>query len=100
MSWFLYRRSNLLHEVPSETEGATQEETMVVASVTDPQTYAYFVREQEENLVVYLGDGETLYMETGIRASRLPVNLRSKLENGIGFTDEESLYEFLENYAS
>jgi hypothetical protein len=73
---------------------------MVVADVEEVETYAYLAREQDETLVVYLGDGETVYMETGIRTARLPDSLREQLQSGIGFADAESLFEFLENYAS
>jgi flagellar basal body-associated protein FliL len=100
-AWLLYRRSSLQKEPAVETEeAATQEETMVVASTTEEPVYAYLLREQDGMLVVCLGDGETVYMETGIRASQLPDSLREELSDGIGFSDEESLFAFLENYAS
>jgi flagellar basal body-associated protein FliL len=96
----LLRRNALQKETPTDTETQTEDETMVVASAANPQAYVYLVREQDETLVVYLGDGETVYMETGIKSARIPDALRRQLATGIGFLDEESLFEFLENYAS
>jgi flagellar basal body-associated protein FliL len=96
----LLRRDSLQNGEMPETESQTQEEPVVVASASETQTYAYLVREQDETLVVYLSDGETVYMETGIRSARLSDELRRQLAGGIGFWDEKSLFEFLENNAS
>lgn len=99
-AWLLHRRSSLQNEPAAGTENVTQEETTVVASTTEKPLYAFLLCEQDGMLVVCLGDGETIYMETGIRASQLPDSLREELSDGIGFSDEESLFAFLENYAS
>lgn len=87
-------------EVPQETPLTTQEEPMVVASVPQAVPYAYILQSVDDNLVVYLGDGQTVYMETGIRVFELSEELQDKAIEGIGFPDAESLFTFLENYAS
>lgn len=48
----------------------------------------------------FLPDGKTVYMETGIRSENLSQKLQKQAENGIGFADEESLFDFLESYSS
>lgn len=80
-------------------QAVTEEETMIVASVPTV-TYAYIVRAKEHMLVVYLGDGQTVYMETGIRTEMLDDEMKQKTVNGIGFTTQESLFDFLESYSS
>lgn len=37
---------------------------------------------------------KTVYMETGIRSENLSQKLQKQAENGIGFADEESLFDF------
>ena len=60
----------------------------------------YIIRTQDSRLVVFLPDGKTVYMETGIRSENLSQKLQKQAENGIGFADEESLFDFLESYSS
>ena len=79
---------------------STETETTVLTSTPEVISYAYIVRVEDGNLVVYLGDGQTVYMETGIRMEDLEDTLQEKVQNGIGFRTAESLYDFLENYAS
>ena len=55
---------------------------------------AYIIRTQDSRLVVFLPDGKTVYMETGIRSENLSQKLQKQAENGIGFADEESLLTF------
>jgi flagellar basal body-associated protein FliL len=103
LAWVCRGKFANTNEPATETETTgdeTQEETTVAASTDEAPVYAYLIREQDDVLVVYMGDGETVYMETGIRASRLSDDLHRQLEDGIGFSDEESLFSFLENYAS
>ena len=61
---------------------------------------AYIIRSQDSRLVVFLPDGKTVYMETGIRSENLSQKLQKQAENGIEFADEESLFDFLESYSS
>lgn len=93
-----YRSSGEEEQTPLPQE-VTEEETMIVASVPTVN-YAYIVRAAEQMLVVYLSDGQTVYMETGIRLEMLDDEMKEKAVRGIGFQTPESLYDFLESYSS
>lgn len=51
-------------------------------------------------LTVLLEDGETVYLNTGIRVPDLPESVQMEIIQGMFVEDEESLYDFLENYTS
>lgn len=93
------RRLNTKME-PEETQELVTEETTIVASAENLIEYAYIVRAADGKLVVYLEDGKTVYMETGIRIENLSQQMQEKSSKGIGFTTLESLYDFLESYSS
>lgn len=95
-----YGKNSTDEEPVTEIPEVTEAETTIVASGSEVITYAYIVRAVDQNLVVYLGDGETVYMETGIKIERLSEEQQIQAEQGIGFKTEESLYDFLESYAS
>lgn len=97
--WFGRYRQKKEEEIQPVPQAVTEEETMIVASVPTV-TYAYIVRATEHMLVVYLGDGQTVYMETGIRLETLDEDMKQKVIRGIGFKTPESLYDFLESYSS
>lgn len=60
----------------------------------------FWVKNEEGYLVIY--DCETMkrYDETAILVQNLPESWQQKLAEGLYFTDEQELYEFLENYSS
>lgn len=51
-------------------------------------------------IVVYKEDRETVYQYTNIRLSQLPERLQQEIIGVMYIADEESLYDFLENYTS
>ena len=51
-------------------------------------------------VVVYLEDRETVYMDTDILLTELPEELQQEIIQVMFIPDEESLYNFLENYSS
>ena len=51
-------------------------------------------------LIVYESDGETVLLETNIRLHGLSDETKALLKEGIPVTDEQELYDFLENYSS
>ncbi len=51
-------------------------------------------------VTVLLEDKETLYLQTGMKAFDLPESMQQELMHGMFMPDEESLYDFLENYTS
>ena len=86
-----------------------QEENTQIVSVTEAAiavggektvSYEYIVREKDGRLTVYLSDGQTEYMETGITVESLTPTLKERIRTGIGFANSESLYDFLESYSS
>lgn len=91
--------SNETNELPVPQTQADTEIT-IAASTHTPQEYAYIIRTEDAMLVVYQGDGENVFMQTGIRADRLSKDLQNKAKRGIGFANLEQLYDFLESYAS
>lgn len=97
--WYGFRKQQEERTLP-KPQVSTETETTILASTPEAVTYAYIVGVEDGNLVVYLGDGQTVYMETGIRMENLEDALQEKVQNGIGFRTAESLYDFLENYAS
>jgi hypothetical protein len=93
-------KEDTTEEITFETESVSETETSVYTISEEQPIYEYIVRESDGQIVVYEGDGETVYMETGIHISQLSESMERQLEAGIGFSDEESLFAFLENYAS
>lgn len=68
--------------------------------IETPVSCPYIVRLDNDRLVVFQQDGTTVYMQTGIRIENLTQKLREQAKTGIGFSTQESLFEFLESYSS
>jgi uncharacterized membrane protein len=85
-----------------EEENSVQEETdeEIVPSSRTEEGYRYIILESDGHLLVYYSDNMTVFFDSGILSKHLPEALQTELETGIRFADEESLYEFLENYSS
>lgn len=66
---------------------------------TQPSSSFYLVVENNY-VVVYLDDRETIYMYTDILLSELPDTVQQDVINVMFVEDEESLYDFLESYSS
>lgn len=61
----------------------------------------YYLAILDNKVVVYRGDGETVYMETGIMAQDLPSEVLQELLTQRRIVNtEEALYDFLESYSS
>lgn len=65
----------------------------------DP-TEGFYLKVEDNNIVVYCDDEKTVYMHTTISALNLPDNLKSQIVEGIFMEDEAELYSFLETYSS
>lgn len=61
---------------------------------------SFYVVAINDLIVVYKEDRETVYQYTNIRLSRLPERLQQEIIGVMYIADEESLYDFLENYTS
>lgn len=60
----------------------------------------FYLAVRDNEVVVYLEDMETVYINTGIELSSLPEEMQQEIIQMIWMEDEESLYHFLENYSS
>lgn len=60
----------------------------------------FYLAVRDNEVVVYLEDMETVYINTGIEISSLPEETQQEIIQMIWMEDEESLYHFLENYSS
>ena len=60
----------------------------------------FYLAVQNNEVVVYLEDMETIYINTGIKLDSLPEALQLEIIQMMWVEDEESLYDFLETYSS
>ena len=63
-------------------------------------TRGFYLKVEDNNIVVYCDDKQTVYMYTTISALKLPQAQQSQIVNGIYMENEEALYSFLETYSS
>lgn len=77
-------------------------EQLIIKKVYEPLYLeeCFYLRAEENYVVVYYGDNLTVYMYTGIRMDTLPENTREEIENCKKIDSHESLYSFLESYTS
>ena len=61
---------------------------------------SFYLVAYDNEVLVYLDDLETVYIETHIRLDSLPEELQKKIIYKMWLEDEEALYDFLENYSS
>lgn len=61
---------------------------------------SFYLAVYDNEVVVYLEDKETIYINTEISLYSLPEELQQKIIQMMWIPDEESLYNFLENYSS
>lgn len=61
---------------------------------------SFYLKVENNYVVVYLEDMETVYMDTDILLTDLPEDLQQDIIRVMYVPDEESLYSFLENYTS
>ena len=61
---------------------------------------SFYLMVEDNFVVVYLEDKTTVYMDTDISLKDLPEDLQQEIIQGMYVPDEESLYDFLENYSS
>ena len=55
---------------------------------------------RSNEVIVYLDDRKTVYIETDISLDSLPAHLQQNIIDMMWIRDEEELYSFLENYSS
>ncbi len=82
-----------------ETFSASQ---IVVRKTYEPllQEEKFYLKAEENYVVIYYADQLTVYMYTGIRMDTLPLETQKEIENCKEITSLESLYSFLESHTS
>lgn len=60
----------------------------------------FYLAAYDNEVIVYLEDMETVYINTGIMLDMLPENVQTQIMQMMWMPDEESLYGFLEAYSS
>lgn len=61
---------------------------------------SFYLAVRNNEVVVYLEDRETIYINTGITLDSLPEDMQMEVMQMLWIEDEESLYDFLETYSS
>lgn len=61
---------------------------------------SFYLAVRNNEVVVYLEDKETIYINTGILLDALPEEMQMEIMQMIWIEDEQSLYNFLEAYSS
>ena len=61
---------------------------------------SFYLAVHDNEVVVYLEDKETIYINTGILLEDLPEEVQLEIIQMLWMEDEETLYHFLENYSS
>lgn len=61
---------------------------------------SFYVAVRDNEVVVYLEDMETIYINTGMQLSDFPEEIQTQIIQMYWMPDEESLYDFLETYSS
>lgn len=75
---------------------------LVVKKVYEPLQLEekFYLKAEENYVVVYYGDNSTVYMYTNIRVDSLPEQTREEIEHVKEIDTYDSLYSFLESYTS
>lgn len=63
-------------------------------------TKSFYIRVENNSIVVYCDDNATVYMYTDILAENLPEYIQTQVIMGMFVEDEAALYHFLETYSS
>lgn len=61
---------------------------------------SFYLMVEDNFIVVYLDDRQTIYMNTDIQLTDLPDDVQQDIIQTMFMPDEESLYDFLETYSS
>lgn len=61
---------------------------------------SFYLAVRDNEVVVYLEDMETIYINTGISLEELPQSVQMQIMQMLWMENEEALYDFLETYSS
>ena len=88
----------LIREDREGKEGEDAASTLPTSGENREQRYYLVV--EDGYLSVYYGADRTFYAYTDIRYDMLDEATRQQIQQGLSFTDERTLYDFLENHSS
>lgn len=88
----------IYRDYKTETESENQVENVIQSDAK--KSYKYLVVEEDGVLKIYDEENKKEYMNTGVAYSTLPDRLKMKIENGLHFYDEKTLFAFLEDLSS
>ena len=83
-------------EIKHTTESTIEEATEII----NEYQYKYYMTEDQGRLTVYDNETKTVFLETAIKSTYLPQEIREDLSDGIYFESDRDLYDFLESYSS
>ena len=63
-------------------------------------TGSFYIVAYDNMVVVMLEDKKTVFLDTVIKVTELPADIQQDVMQGLFIPNEESLYDFLENYTS
>lgn len=86
----------------SATIESYSSDRLVVKKIYEPIELEerFYLRAEENYVVIYYADNSTVYMYTNISMDMLPDETRQEIEEGKEIETYESLYSFLESYTS
>ena len=74
--------------------------TYIKTQGTASKQEEFIIKDLNGFVVVYKGDGKTIYEYTTIPTEQIPFSLREKIDAGLHIYGREKLYGFLENFTS
>ncbi len=103
-NWNSYEQRISLLQKKNESllsqQEALEEERNLAESLNVVEPYEYILLAEDGYVAVYHADKKTLFSSTDILINRLPEDLQNEIMNGKCISNEEQLYNFLENYSS
>ena len=101
LAWMYIRFSNgtKINENIITTENDVSQEQSVTIS-QEYISYPYYIKAEDGRLVVFETKTNTVFMESSIEISTLPLDVQAKLKTGIFFQNQGELFDFLESYSS
>ncbi|MBQ9142154.1 MAG: hypothetical protein IJX63_10245 [Lachnospiraceae bacterium] len=78
---------------------ANQVEVQMNYQYVEP-TGSFYIVAYDNYVVVMLEDKKTVFLDTVIKVTELPISIQQDVLQGLFIPNEESLYDFLENYTS
>lgn len=86
--------------IREDREGEEEDAASTLPTSGENREQRYYLVVEDGYLSVYYGADRTFYAYTDIRYDMLDEATRQQIQQGLSFTDERTLYDFLENHSS